>query len=184
MSAHIWGSAGSLWALRCSMAFVFDSVFPACSTAGLKKSPRLACHSCYQTVPDTPIGISTPAIENPHVLDLNPTPSPAILRHFDSEIISWFGLTKARRSNPDHAFPLGQQITSEEFESRHLAASAMSHRDTPYDRARFLAMRNGFGEEWEPKGRERTHPDRYDDPSLSPPRVSQAKAIDHAAGTW
>jgi hypothetical protein len=71
------------------------------------------------------------------------------------EQISWFDLGRLMRSNPEEGLARWQEIKQaavEELRSGHRAAAVFDWDSAPWERARFLAIRNDFIAEWQPRG--------------------------------
>ncbi len=71
------------------------------------------------------------------------------------ESLSWWELGSLAEQDPDLMHALWQRAKHEaarELASGHRAAGALEFMGTPWDRARFLAMRAAFREEWRPRG--------------------------------
>ncbi len=69
--------------------------------------------------------------------------------------ISWRGLGQLIEQDPAQGEAVWQRIKAEAREhlaSGHRAAAALEHEGTPSSRAAFLAIRDSFREEWQPRG--------------------------------
>jgi hypothetical protein len=69
--------------------------------------------------------------------------------------VSWLGLTRLMEHKPELGMGVWQRIKEEaraELDGGHRAASAMEWDGSPWDRARFLAIRQAFRDEWHPQG--------------------------------
>lgn len=79
------------------------------------------------------------------------------LRHFEEDPPnqpSWHAFNDAIAIDPERAWDRWDRMKAQardEYESGHRAASAVRH-DTPWERAQYLAIRDGFIEEWQPRG--------------------------------
>lgn len=131
------------------------------------------------------------------------------LSEFPDESVTWTHLARALGNEEDGPYEYWRylkDISTDEFESGHLAALSMSHKDTPLCRARFLAVRDALIAEWKPRGpselilieamahayfsklywAEELHRRSYVEfrekrDQWNTPRVSEAKAIEMAA---
>ena len=68
---------------------------------------------------------------------------------------SWFALSTLAEHDPEATWRLWERIQAEaraELASGHRAAMAFQWDDSPWERARFLAIRQAFIEEWQPRG--------------------------------
>ena len=71
------------------------------------------------------------------------------------ESLSWWELASLAEQDPDLMHALWERTKREaarELASGHRAAGALEFMGTPWDRARFLAVRAAFREEWRPRG--------------------------------
>jgi hypothetical protein len=69
--------------------------------------------------------------------------------------LSWFDLSTISEHSPELALGAWQRVKDEaadELASGHRAATALEAHSGPWDRAQFLAIREGFVEEWQPRG--------------------------------
>ena len=69
--------------------------------------------------------------------------------------VSWFDLSTLAEHDPEAALAAWRRIEAEarvELASGHRAARALAWDDTPWQRARFLAIRESFRAEWRPRG--------------------------------
>jgi hypothetical protein len=69
--------------------------------------------------------------------------------------LSWFDLSTIAGHSPEQAMETWGRVlaeASDELESGHRAARAMDHLSGPWDRAQFLAIRESFVDEWQPRG--------------------------------
>jgi len=69
--------------------------------------------------------------------------------------VSWLGLSTLIEHDPESGWATWVRIKSEaraELGSGHRAAMAFQWDDSPWERARFLAIRQAFIEEWQPRG--------------------------------
>ena len=68
--------------------------------------------------------------------------------------ISWYTFDDATKLDPERAWDRWDRMKDEardEYESGHRAASAVRH-DSPWERVQYLAVRDSFIEEWQPRG--------------------------------
>ena len=71
------------------------------------------------------------------------------------ERVYWLGLAQLLERDPDGAAAVWEQLKAEaraELDGGHRAARALEHGGRPWDRARFLALRQAFRDEWQPRG--------------------------------
>jgi len=69
--------------------------------------------------------------------------------------ISWYSLTPLFEANPDAGWAIWERVKAEAYQelvSGHCAASALDWDDSPWRRAQFLAIRQTFITEWQPRG--------------------------------
>jgi hypothetical protein len=69
--------------------------------------------------------------------------------------VSWFSLGRAAEHDPERAQATWERIAAEardELASGHRAAGALEWDGTPWRRARFLAIRESFVQDWRPRG--------------------------------
>jgi hypothetical protein len=69
--------------------------------------------------------------------------------------IPWWRLSSLIERDPESGYRLWQRIKDEaqkELASGHRAARAIEHDSRPWERAQFLALREAFREEWQPRG--------------------------------
>ncbi len=70
--------------------------------------------------------------------------------------VSWWDLTRLTERDPALAVAQWERVKREsqnELVSGHRTAAALEWHGTPWERARFLALRNAFAESWQPRGR-------------------------------
>ncbi|SRR6266540_6674861 len=68
---------------------------------------------------------------------------------------SWLGLSTLAEHDPEATWRVWERIKAEaraELDSGHRAASTFEWDDSPWERARFLAIRQAFRDEWQPRG--------------------------------
>jgi len=71
------------------------------------------------------------------------------------EQVSWHHLSLLAEHDPQEAQNVWERVkraARDELESGHRAAKAMAWRDSPFERAQFLAVHDSFIEEWQPRG--------------------------------
>jgi hypothetical protein len=69
--------------------------------------------------------------------------------------VSWFTLSSLIEAEPEAGWAVWERIkaeASEQLESGHRAAQALDWDDSPWGRAQFLAIRQAFIDEWQPRG--------------------------------
>jgi hypothetical protein len=69
--------------------------------------------------------------------------------------VNWSTLAQAVRHDPTVTLAAWEQIkcaARQELASGHRTAKSLEHRGTPWDRARFLALRDAFRHDWQPRG--------------------------------
>ena len=69
--------------------------------------------------------------------------------------VSWWNLSGLAERDPEAAAQVWERVKAEardELSSGHRAAEVVEWQTSPWDRARFLAMRTAFREEWVPQG--------------------------------
>lgn len=69
--------------------------------------------------------------------------------------VSWMGLGRLMEHDPDQGRAVWERVRAEawdELASGHRAAKGMEWDGSPWDRARFLAIRAAFRDEWRPRG--------------------------------
>ncbi len=69
--------------------------------------------------------------------------------------IDWWGLSTLVERDPDKGYAAWERVKQEarrELASGHRAARALEWNGTPWERARFLALREAFITEWRPRG--------------------------------
>ena len=72
-----------------------------------------------------------------------------------SDQVSWFDLSTLAEHAPELAMSVWQRVKDDafnEFVSGHRAALALDDANQPWERARFLAIRQAFLDEWQPRG--------------------------------
>jgi hypothetical protein len=72
-----------------------------------------------------------------------------------SDEVSWWSLTPLIEADPEVGWAVWERVKAEardELESGHRAATALCWDDSPWQRARFLAVRQAFVDEWQPRG--------------------------------
>jgi len=72
-----------------------------------------------------------------------------------SDQVSWSSLIPLIEANPEAAWAIWDVVkaeAAEELASGHRAALALCWNDGPWQRARFLAIRQAFIDEWQPRG--------------------------------
>ena len=71
------------------------------------------------------------------------------------EQVSWWALATAMEHEPEAALAAWKRIgdaARQEWQSGHRTAQSLERRGTPWDRARFLALREAFRDDWQPRG--------------------------------
>ena len=71
------------------------------------------------------------------------------------EQLSWWMLTTAMEHDPEAVLAAWKRVgdaARQEWRSGHRTAQSLDHRGTPWDRARFLALRESFRDDWNPHG--------------------------------
>jgi hypothetical protein len=74
--------------------------------------------------------------------------------HDPPDQVSWPGLSRLAEHDPDAALAAWERVKAaarDELASGHRVASELSH-NGPWERAQFLAIRQAFREEWQPRG--------------------------------
>ncbi len=69
--------------------------------------------------------------------------------------LSWWSLSSLVEHDPDKGYAAWERVKQEarkELESGHRAARALEWDGSPWERARFLALRETFRAEWQPRG--------------------------------
>jgi hypothetical protein len=69
--------------------------------------------------------------------------------------LSWSTLSQAARHDPAVTLEVWEQIKGaarQELSSGHRTAKSLERAGTPWDRARFLALREAFRDDWQPRG--------------------------------
>ncbi|HEV2122263.1 MAG TPA: hypothetical protein VGW38_05770 [Chloroflexota bacterium] len=77
------------------------------------------------------------------------------LLHDEPEQIMWPGIQRLTDVDPIAAQQVWERLkrtASDELTSGHRAAAVLDYDGLPWDRARFLAIRQAFSEEWQPQG--------------------------------
>ena len=72
-----------------------------------------------------------------------------------SDQVSWWSLSQLIEAEPDTGWAVWERVkaeASEELLSGHRAAVAICWDDSPWQRAQFLAVRQAFVDEWQPRG--------------------------------
>ena len=72
-----------------------------------------------------------------------------------SEQVSWFSLSRLIEADPAAGWSIWDRVRAEAHEelvSGHRAALTLCWNDSPWSRAQFLAIRQAFIEEWQPRG--------------------------------
>ncbi|MGE3511473.1 MAG: hypothetical protein AB7N65_21595 [Vicinamibacterales bacterium] len=72
-----------------------------------------------------------------------------------ADTVSWWSLTLLIEADPDAGWAVWERVkaeASDELTSGHRAAEAICWDDSPWQRARFLAIRQAFVHEWLPRG--------------------------------
>src|SRR5688572_16946021 len=69
--------------------------------------------------------------------------------------VSWSTLAQAAKHDPAITLAVWDRIKTaapQELSSGHRTARSLERASTPWDRARFLALRGAFHEDWQPRG--------------------------------
>jgi hypothetical protein len=72
-----------------------------------------------------------------------------------SDQVSWWSLSQLIESNPETGWSVWERVkaeASDELVSGHRAAVTICWDDSPWQRAQFLAVRQAFVDEWQPRG--------------------------------
>jgi len=69
--------------------------------------------------------------------------------------VSWYTLSPLIEADPEAGWAVWERVKAEAYDelvSGHRAALALCWNDSPWQRARFLAIRQAFVDEWQPRG--------------------------------